>query len=68
MPQLSKGGKFIFGKSIVREDGAVQIARKGYPALLIVLTSIQCRFSINPQYSTFRRCEIQTDGCIIELY
>ena len=25
MPRMNKGGKFIFGKSIVRENGAVQI-------------------------------------------
>ena len=25
MPQMNKGGKFIFGKSVIREDGTVQI-------------------------------------------
>lgn len=25
MPQMNKGGKFIFGKSVIRENGAVQI-------------------------------------------
>ena len=25
MPQMNKGGKFIFGKSIIRDDGTVQI-------------------------------------------
>lgn len=25
MPQMSKGGKFIFGKSIIKENGSVQI-------------------------------------------
>ena len=25
MPQMNKGGKFIFGKSIIRENGVVQI-------------------------------------------
>ena len=25
MPQMNKGGKFIFGKSIVRYDGTIQI-------------------------------------------
>ncbi len=25
MPQMNKGGKFIFGKSIIREDGRIQI-------------------------------------------
>jgi len=25
MPQMNKGGKFIFGKSVVHDDGAVQI-------------------------------------------
>lgn len=25
MPQMNKGGKFIFGKSLIREDGTVQI-------------------------------------------
>ncbi|WP_232050922.1 hypothetical protein [Arabiibacter massiliensis] len=25
MPQISKGGKFVFGTSIVREDGTVRI-------------------------------------------
>lgn len=24
MPQMNKGGKFIFGKSLVREDGVLQ--------------------------------------------
>ena len=24
MPQMNKGGKFIFGKSLIREDGAIQ--------------------------------------------
>ena len=25
MPQMNKGGKFIFGKSLIREDGTIQI-------------------------------------------
>jgi len=25
MPQMTKGGKFVFGKSVIREDGTVQI-------------------------------------------
>ena len=25
MPQMNKGGKFIFGKSIIRNDGIIQI-------------------------------------------
>lgn len=25
MPQMNKGGKFVFGKSVIRPDGAVQI-------------------------------------------
>lgn len=25
MPQLNKGGKFVFGKSLIREDGSLQI-------------------------------------------
>jgi len=25
MPQMNKGGKLIFGKSIIREDGRIQI-------------------------------------------
>ena len=25
MPQMNKGGKFIFGKSLIREDGVLQI-------------------------------------------
>lgn len=25
MPQMNKGGKFIFGKSIIRADGTVQL-------------------------------------------
>lgn len=25
MPQMNKGGKFIFGKSVIREDGIIQI-------------------------------------------
>lgn len=25
VPQVNKGGKFIFGKSVIREDGAIQI-------------------------------------------
>ena len=24
MPQMNKGGKFIFGKSLIREDGVIQ--------------------------------------------
>jgi len=24
MPQMNKGGKFIFGKSLIREDGVLQ--------------------------------------------
>ena len=25
MPQMNKGGKFVFGKSMIREDGTIQI-------------------------------------------
>lgn len=25
MPQMNKGGKFIFGKSIIRSDGRIQL-------------------------------------------
>ena len=25
MPQMNKGGKFIFGKSLIREDGTIQL-------------------------------------------
>ena len=25
MPQMNKGGKFIFGKSVIREDGTIQL-------------------------------------------
>lgn len=25
MPQLNKGGKFVFGKSLVREDGGLRL-------------------------------------------
>lgn len=25
MPQMNKGGKFIFGKSLIKEDGTIQI-------------------------------------------
>ena len=25
MPRMNKGGKFIFGKSVIRDDGTVQI-------------------------------------------
>lgn len=25
MPQMTKGGKFIFGKSLLREDGSLQL-------------------------------------------
>lgn len=29
MPQMNKGGKFIFGKSLIREGGAVRLPRRG---------------------------------------
>lgn len=25
MPQMNKGGKFIFGKSVIKEDGTIKI-------------------------------------------
>lgn len=28
MPQMNKGGKFIFGKSLIRQDGTLQMKEK----------------------------------------
>ena len=30
MPQMNKGGKFIFGKSLIREDGVIQFQSRRF--------------------------------------
>ena len=37
MPQMNKGGKFIFGKSIIRDDGTVQIPTQAIEEYRITL-------------------------------
>ena len=36
MPQMNKGGKFIFEKSLIREDGVLQFRNKRYKSMTLL--------------------------------
>ena len=39
MPQMSKGGKFIFGKSLIQQDGTIQIPKQAVEEYHIIFVA-----------------------------